>query len=418
MKLDLQTTTRLYDNLPIGIVLFNKNLIVTDFNPAFVKILKSKKEFLQNFDIHSIKDKRIISCIQAALKGENGFYEGTYDATTSGEHLYVSIKTSPIYDDKKNIIGGAGVIEDITERKKEFTFIEDARKKFYNIFDKSKAIMFITDPVTGNFVDVNESSAKFYGYTKDYMMSGLKISDVNISTQWEILEEIQNSRKEKRNYFLFRHKLASGEIRDVEVYSGPVNIKGKDFLFNIVHDITERRKMEKALKESEERFRNFFEKNVAGVFITDTAGNIKACNSTFAKMYEFDSVQHALASNAYSLYFDRRERDRFLDSVRKNKTLMSYESKLKTAKGNTIYITDHAVGVFDEDEKLIELQGFAVDITKQKLAESEAQRFSHAVEHAPVSIIITDTEGKIQYVNSKFSVILGNYRISTRRSYR
>lgn len=407
MKLDLQTTTRLYDNLPVGIVLFNKDLIVTDFNPAIVKILKSKKELLQNFDIRSLKDKRILSCIQAALKGENGFYEGHYDTTTSREHLYVSIKTSPVYDDKKNIIGGVGVVEDVTERTKEFTFVEDTQKKYHSIFDKSKAVMFITDPVSGHFIDVNESAAKFYGYSKEFMLSSLKISDINISTQWEILEDIQNSKKEKRNYFLFRHKLASGKIRDVEVYSGPVNIKGKDLLINIIHDITERKKMENTLIESEERFRNFFEKNVAGVFITDPAGNIKACNSTFAKIYEYDSVAHALASNAYSLYDDPRERDRFVDTVRKNKTLMSYESKLKTAKGNTIYITDHAVGVFDEEGNLQELQGFVLDVTKQKLAEFEAQRFSHAVEHAPVSIVITDTEGNILYVNSKFSSVTG-----------
>ncbi|MBI1937488.1 MAG: PAS domain S-box protein [Ignavibacteriales bacterium] len=407
MKLDLRTTTGLYDNLPVGIVLFNKDLIVTDFNTTLVKILKSKKELLQNFDIHSLKDKRIIACIKEALKGDNGFYEGPYDATTSGEHLQVCIKTSPIFDNNKNIIGGVGVVEDITERKKHYTFIEDTQKKYYSIFDKSKAVMFITDPVTGHFVDVNESAVKFYGYTKEFMLSSLKISDINISTQWEILEELHNSRKERRGYFLFRHKLASGEIRDVEVYSGPVNIKGKDLLVNIVHDITERKKMEKALNESEERFRDFFERNVAGVFITDTSGNIKACNSTFAKMYEFDSVQHALASNAYSLYLDPRERDRFLDAVRKNKTLMSYESKLKTAKGNTIYITDNAVGVFDEDGKLVELQGFAVDVTKQKLAETEAKRFSHALEHAPASIIITDNDGKILYVNSKFTAVTG-----------
>jgi|GEM_PF-6106703 len=61
------------------------------------------------------------------------------------------------------------------------------------------------------------------------------------------------AKKEKRNHFYFRHCLASGKIRDVEVYSGPISINKKTLLYSIIHDITERREAEHALQRSEAR---------------------------------------------------------------------------------------------------------------------------------------------------------------------
>ena len=63
---------------------------------------------------------------------------------------------------------------------------------------------------------------------------------------------------EKRNYFIFQHRLSNGFLRDVEVYTGPVQMQGKTLLYSIVHDITDRLQAERALAESEEKFRLSF----------------------------------------------------------------------------------------------------------------------------------------------------------------
>ena len=66
----------------------------------------------------------------------------------------------------------------------------------------------------------------------------MNIAQINSLTQQEIQAEMQAAAKEERNYFIFKHKLAGGEIREVEVYSYPVIYREKDCLFSVIHDIT------------------------------------------------------------------------------------------------------------------------------------------------------------------------------------
>jgi len=76
-----------------------------------------------------------------------------------------------------------------------------------------------------------------------------RIDEINTLKREEVFAEMQLALSEKRNYFLFRHRLADGTIRDVEVYSGPIPLKGKRLLYSIVHDITERKKADQQVKE-------------------------------------------------------------------------------------------------------------------------------------------------------------------------
>ena len=73
--------------------------------------------------------------------------------------------------------------------------------------------------------------------------------DINTLSPIQVSKEMQNAKTEKRDHFYFQHKLASGEIKDVEVYSSPIELAGHKVLFSIIHDITERLKIEKERDE-------------------------------------------------------------------------------------------------------------------------------------------------------------------------
>ena len=68
--------------------------------------------------------------------------------------------------------------------------------------------------------------------------------NINTLTEEQVFDEIKKAQMEQRKQFYFRHCLASGEIRDVEVYSGPIKVHGKELLYSIVYDITARKKAE------------------------------------------------------------------------------------------------------------------------------------------------------------------------------
>ncbi len=108
------------------------------------------------------------------------------------------------------------------------------------------SVMMIIDPNTGAIEGVNAAAVSFYGYSHEELTS-MQIQDINMLTPEEIAREMADAASEERNFFNFRHRLASGEVRHVEVYSYPVQLTGETKLFSIIHDVTPRHETEQAL---------------------------------------------------------------------------------------------------------------------------------------------------------------------------
>lgn len=118
---------------------------------------------------------------------------------------------------------------------------------FAQLFNEHGAVMLLIDQQTGDILYANEGAASFYGYSVSELTS-MNVSQINPLAPQEILEEMRAAAAEERNYFKFRHRLAGGELRDVEVFSYPVTYRGRVCLFSIVHDVTD-----KTLLEQRER---------------------------------------------------------------------------------------------------------------------------------------------------------------------
>ena len=116
------------------------------------------------------------------------------------------------------------------------------------LFTDNGSVKLLIDIDTGKIVDANKSAQDYYGYTKDQFLS-MKIQDINILPEDEIRKEMLLAEREERNYFLFKHRLASGEIRDVEVYSYPSIQNGENMLYSVVHDITDKVALQNALEK-------------------------------------------------------------------------------------------------------------------------------------------------------------------------
>jgi PAS domain S-box-containing protein len=111
------------------------------------------------------------------------------------------------------------------------------------MFERHNAVMLLIEPVTGKILDANKAAERFYGYTKSRLLS-MSIQDINVLPPEEVAAQRNLALKEDRNYFIFLHRLANGEVRTVEVYSAPIEENGSKVLFSIIHDITERKLLE------------------------------------------------------------------------------------------------------------------------------------------------------------------------------
>jgi len=101
----------------------------------------------------------------------------------------------------------------------------------------------------------------------------MKISDINTGTEQQIFAEMESTKKEPRKIFNYQHRLANGDIRDVEIYSGPIQLQGKQLLYSTIYDISERKKMEKQHLELEEQLRQKYKMEAVGVMAGGMAHN-------------------------------------------------------------------------------------------------------------------------------------------------
>ncbi len=140
-------------------------------------------------------------------------------------------------------------------------------------------------------------------------------------------------------------------------------------------DVTERRQAELALRESEERYRELFESNLAGVYRSTGDGRILDCNDSFARILGYESPAEMLALPATALYDAPEHRDAFMDLVKDRRVLPNHEATLVRRDGRTIWVLENAV--FREGPGGGMVLGTLFDITDRKRAEEDLQRLAY-----------------------------------------
>lgn len=114
------------------------------------------------------------------------------------------------------------------------------------------AVMLIIEPESGDIVTANMAATEFYGYSYD-QLTRLNIADLNILSPAQVAAERLRAQSAERNYFIFPHRLASGDVRTVEVHSSPFQTGGDEtLLFSVIQDITDQRVAELSLQAYEE----------------------------------------------------------------------------------------------------------------------------------------------------------------------
>lgn len=123
---------------------------------------------------------------------------------------------------------------------------EAAKDELYSgLFFQNRSIMLLINPDSGLVVKGNESAKRYYGY--NFAEETVHISQINTMPSNVLYDVMEGAIGMHKNYFQFQHRLKNGQVRDVEVYSGPVMIEGQKLLCSIVHDITDKIKAEHQL---------------------------------------------------------------------------------------------------------------------------------------------------------------------------
>ncbi|MBW8324244.1 MAG: PAS domain S-box protein [Prolixibacteraceae bacterium] len=141
--------------------------------------------------------------------------------------------------------------EETKMRQKIDVELAEKGKQLQNIFELHTAVKLIIDPISGMIVDANRAAETFYGWTKEQLRQ-MRIQEINLLPEEEVKKAMEKAMKENHNYFEFMHRQSNGSIRNVEVFSSHIEVKGRILLHSIVHDITKSKEAEAWLKANEE----------------------------------------------------------------------------------------------------------------------------------------------------------------------
>ena len=275
-------------------------------------------------------------------------------------------------------LGCRGITRNISEKKRLSAALIASEERSRLLFERHSAVMLLIDPGTGRILDANSAAAAFYGYSRDELRA-LYIEQINCLSPDIIFQEREKARHQSLNRFIFPHRLADGTQRTVEVYSTPIITNGKQLLFSIIHDITERTQAEEKLLESRALLRAIIEGTSDVVFVKDREGRYLLLNKAGA--------QFVGKSAAEVLGHD----DTFIFPVEVAQTLMARDQEVMTegrVQTNEELVTNtfgeslafHATTgpLFDTAGRIKGLFGIARDISGLKKSQHQAEAANQA----------------------------------------
>lgn len=282
----------------------------------------------------------------------------------------------------------------------------DRHERFYRAFENHRAPMLLIDPESGTIEDANDAAIDFYGYGSDQLAS-MRIQEINRLSSEEVALERERARRESRNHFNFEHELDSGEIRPVEVHSSPIEFGNEQFLFSVVHDVSERERHKDAL-ERERAFADSALNSLTDIFyVTDRSGGMRRWNDRLPEVTGYGD--EAIESMNASDFFLDRESDRVeatLEAVSETGTQVSREFTLETESGGEIPY-EFTGSLLTIDGEPIGVAGTGRDISERKAREQDLRQLRRAIEATPHGVFLTDPDGYIEYTNPAFEAMTG-----------
>ncbi len=203
----------LVQNSPVGICHYDRSLKVTDCNERFLSIAKASREVVFQLDALNMKDASILPAIIDSLQGKEGYFEGRYQATSSGEYLWVSLRTAPVYNHKGEIQGGVGIVLDITEAKEA----EEIKEKLEAQLLQAQKMQAIGTLAGGVAHDFNNLLAMIMGYAELALDSTGFCEDLSNPLR-RIMKTAERGRNLVRQILTFSREVGS-ELKPVNLNS-------------------------------------------------------------------------------------------------------------------------------------------------------------------------------------------------------
>ncbi|MCA1944159.1 MAG: ABC transporter substrate-binding protein, partial [Desulfovibrio sp.] len=258
-----------FEAMPIALALWQwkgDDFVLHDVNPALMQLTEGKVEGhlgarLKDFykDLPGVRAD-IEHCFthRSVIRGSLDYTFRSTGITRHLEYFFVYVPDDTVM----------AVAEDVTDRKRFEAALRESESRHRTLFEDNPMVMLLVNPATGRIQDANDSASTYYGWTRNELR-GMPIFEINILSPETMRQEMHAARTGDKRFFQFTHRRKGGDLRDVEVYTRPVKVDDAELLYSCVVDVTDRNRAERALQDSEERFRLLFDSMQEGMALHD-----------------------------------------------------------------------------------------------------------------------------------------------------
>ncbi len=328
----------------------------------------------------------------------------TIDYDKNGNKIYLSENCfAEVIDDKLISIWGSQT--NVTERKK----IEEALKLTqFTIDHAADSVYWIT--ADAHIIDVNEASCKMLGYTKEELVQ-LYVKDVDIIYTDEFWEEHFNELRTLGSIKVeSKQRKKNGDVIAVEIVANYVRFENRELNCAFVRDITERKKVEAELRESELKYRTLIENTSDVAFCLNSKGEYQFTNNVFASIFG-KNPEYFIGKSIWDIYPKEEADYRFKATEEVFLTGESRSLEVSVPLGDkTMHFIAKANPIKDEKGKVILAFTTAIDITERKNAEERLreseEKYRKLADDLPVMISSFLPDGTLTYVNEPSAAIV------------
>jgi PAS domain S-box-containing protein len=272
----------------------------------------------------------------------------------------------------KNAKSHSDLRTEIENRKVMQKALRNSEEKFRNLAEQSPNMIFIN--VKGRVVYANKMCEQIMGYgQKEFYHPEFNFYKLIAPESHDLIAE--NFKKHVKGQDLppYEYTLITKKGKRIEslITTKLIKYEDQNAILGIITDIGDRKRTEEALRRSEEKYRKFFEEDLTGDYISTPDGKLTSCNAAFLRIFGFKSLKEAKSINVKALYPDPAEREKLLNSLKKEKKLEYHEIELLRSDGKPVFVIANMSGKFDDKGELVEIKGYLFNNTEQKLLEQQ-----------------------------------------------
>ncbi len=328
-----------------------------------------------------------------------------------GSAILASFNGKVQHDDEGHFLRTHCIFQDITERRQAENTLKESETRFRTIFEQAAIGVALTESQTGRLIRINQRYCNMVGYTLEEMSEKKTFQEIthpgdlqaDLDNMAKILAgEIREFTLEKR----YIHK--NGSIVWVNLTVSPTWRPGEEPRYHIavVEDITERKNAEKALRESERKYRELIELSPVGIFKSNSDGRIVFVNPKMTRILGADSHQEVIDKYQdlnRDLYIDPDRRNEFIELIKDKGGVENFEYEARSLKGKRIWLSVNAKAREKLSDGTLIIDGFATNITERKQAEKalrdSEEKYRILFENANDAIFIHDKQARMLAVN-------------------